>query len=670
MLRLYIGPAGAGKTAAVMEELHARVQAGRGGGLLLVPEQYSHEAERELCRRCGDSLSRYAEVVSFTGLARRVLSERGGAALPFLDKGGKLLCMALAVRAASHRLKVYDTARSRTELPELMLAASDELKSAGVSPEKLAEAAAACEGQLADKLSDAALILSAYEAVVSNGRADPSDRLDLLAEKLAAEGLGEGTAVYADGFIDFTRQERKVLRALLQRGAELTVCLTLDSLEGGSELFELSRKAARALLGDAGELGVEIELRRFEEVSGKAPALRFFAREMFGWSPERFGPADGALRLLRAESPTAECEAAAARILELVRAGCRWREIAVAVRGFEDYRPLLESVFRHYGVPLFLSRRSELLQKPLPALIERAYAILESGWDVEDLTDYMRTGLTGLSVEDCDTLENYVYKWQLRGGAWKRPAPWRQHPDGYGAEFTDETAARLAAIDRLRRRLAGPLLAFERRSAEASTASGQAAALAAFLEDLRLPELLARRAAALRAGGQAALADETRQLWEIVVGALEQSEAILGDAEMDRAAFGKLFCRMLSTYDVGTIPVSLDRVTAGDFDRMRRRSLRHLIVLGAADSRLPPESAGGGLFTPEDREKLLTLDIDLGGTGDAELWREFSLIYNVLTLPSDSLTLCFAETDAAGEAQSPAFVYNRAAALFEDAERR
>jgi sulfate adenylyltransferase subunit 2 len=46
---------------------------------------------------------------------------------------------------------------------------------------------------------------------------------------------------------------------------------------------------------------------------------------------------------------------------------------------------------------------------------------------------------------------------------------------------------------------------------------------------------------------------------------------------------------MLSQYDVGTIPIAVDRVGAGEMDRMRRRNLKHLIVLGADDERLPKE---------------------------------------------------------------------------------
>ena len=80
MLRLIIGGAGVGKTSAVIEEIRDAVLMREGQRFLVVPEQYSHEAERELNLRCGDTLSLYAEVFSFTGLARRMMSLYGGGA--------------------------------------------------------------------------------------------------------------------------------------------------------------------------------------------------------------------------------------------------------------------------------------------------------------------------------------------------------------------------------------------------------------------------------------------------------------------------------------------------------------------------------------------------------------------------------------------------------------
>ena len=123
MLRFIIGKAGTGKTAAIYQELRRAVENREKNHMLLVPEQYSHEAERELCRICGDSLSLTAEVFSFTGLARRVAQLRGGLAAPLLDKGGQLLCMALALDTVGSRLQIYDGARRRAETQSLLLSA-------------------------------------------------------------------------------------------------------------------------------------------------------------------------------------------------------------------------------------------------------------------------------------------------------------------------------------------------------------------------------------------------------------------------------------------------------------------------------------------------------------------------------------------------------------------
>ena len=248
MLKLMIGKAGTGKTAAVINEIKQAVDARQPGRILLVPEQYSHEAERELCRRCGDALSRYAEVFSFTGLARRMASQLGGSGAPWLDKGGRLLCMALALRELGPRLKVYAAAERRAELQAMLLSAVDELKTAAIDTEALLNAAGECGGSLGDKLEDLALVLEAYNAVVANGHADPADRLTVLAEQIEKSDLDANTHVYVDGFIDFTRQEQQVLLALLRKNVQLTVCLTVDSMTGDNEIFALSRRAGRALL--------------------------------------------------------------------------------------------------------------------------------------------------------------------------------------------------------------------------------------------------------------------------------------------------------------------------------------------------------------------------------------------------------------------------------------
>ena len=657
MLRLILGRAGTGKTASVMDAIAARAEAGLGNAVLLVPEQYSHEAERELLRVCGDRLSLYAEVLSFTRLYARVAEELAFAARPALDKGGRVLSLDRALAAVETRLGPLAGARRSGAMLAAVLSAVDELKTSRVEPETLRALANGLEAgePLADKLRDLALIRESFDAVVAQSGLDPLDRLTLLAERIGESAVAKG-ALWLDGFTDFTAQELSVIEALLRSGAELTVCLSCEGLNEDLEIFEPSRRAALRLKRMAEELGVPCEIGLMPPRSGDGP-MDLIERELFAFGPVT-AEAGGRVVLRSAPDRGSECEAAARRCLELVQTtGCRWRDIALAARDMEAYRSALEGAFARYGVPLYLARRSAVTGRPLPALILGAYAAVTRGWDYEDVMAYCKTGLAGLSRPECDALEDYAFLWTLHGHDWSRGADWELHPRGFGLDFTDADREALVRINALRRRAAAPLLLLRERGEAARTAAEQVDALAAFFDALDLPTRLAERADELEALGLSQEAAEYEQLWELVCGAMEQAAAILGETPCDLEHFGELFALVLSAYDIGTIPMALDKVSAGDMERMRRRHIRHLIVLGCDSDTLPRTQAAAGLLSDRDRETMLAAGVDVGDAADGRLQREFALIYNCLTLPAETLSLSW----SAGE---PSFVVRRCAQLF------
>lgn len=661
MLRLITGRAGSGKTALVIDEICSAVARGEGNRSVIVPEQYSHEAEREMCAAVGDKLSLYVSVLTFSRLARLVAEETGNGGRKTLDAGGRLLCMALALDAVGGQLKIYGAAGRKAETQLSLLRAVDELKNAGFSPEDLEKASTECTGTLCAKLADLSLIMSAYDSAVGTGRTDPSDELVRLAEALPRSSYGKGGHVYIDGFPEFSARQTEVIRVLAVSGIDVTICLTCEGLEGENDLFALTQRTAVALVRMAEENFVPHEIR---ELSPKADtAAEYLTSHLLDFSGELWGGDRKAVQLRTAESITAECEFAAAKALEFARSGCRWKDIAVAVRGFEDYRGALESAFDYYGVPLFTARRADILQKPISALIAAAYNVIEGDWENSDIFCYLRTGLAGLSQEECDILENYCLTWDIRSKMWLSGREWRFSPDGPDGRPDDKTAERLEEINSLRARAAGPLKALSEASAAADTALGQATALANFFEDLSLAETLEKRSEQLEKDGRPQTASENTKLWELTVAALEQTALILGNTAMDAGSFHRLFLLTLSQYSVGIIPVSLDMVTAGDFVRMRRRDIKHLIVLGASDERLPYLQTDGGIFSRDERDDLFDLGLDLGG-GSRELLEELSLIYSCLSLPTETLTMVSPAWGQDGNPARPSFVMNRASALF------
>ena len=664
MLRLLLGKARSGKTAEVFRMIREDGERdGHGRSLLIVPEQYSHEAERELCAVCGDGMSLFAEVVSFSGLARHVMAEQGGLALQRMDASGKLVCMAAALREIRSLLSVFASAAENVELQVLLVKELDVLQTAAVEPETLMAAAQDADESLRKKLKELMLIRESYESVLQRSGCTPEHPLAILARQLENSVSGEKDKVYLDGFIDFTGQEKAVLRALMKRNVMLTVCFTIDENAKESELFLLSVQAMNWLCATAEELGISVvkETIGAEKEQG---ALGFFTNRMFSFADVRYPEPTDAVRLVEATDPFAGCEAAAGEILRAVREnGLRWRDIAIAIRGFEDYRLYLEECFRLYGIPLFTTRKDSMFDRPLPGMIHNAYELIRNGWETEDMLSYLQSGLCGLTDEEADLLSGYVYKWQLKESAWKSSTPWRQHPDGYGKEYTDDAKAVLERIYALRKRVARPLLHLQERAEAAGSAREQAEALTAFLKELDVPGRMRERLQMLDGPERRERQSEYRQIWDSCVNAVEQIALVLGETRMDTGAFSSLLCMVLSQCTVGQIPVALDRVSAGDFDRMRRRNLRHLIVLGCSDDRIPMARTETGIFSADEKDRMAEQGIWIGG-GEAELWRESAMIYHTLTLPDTRCTLIRTLTGFEGEKLEPSILWSRAEKIF------
>ncbi|MGE4276895.1 MAG: PD-(D/E)XK nuclease family protein, partial [Lawsonibacter sp.] len=667
MLRLILGRAGSGKTTEVLSRL---CRAGRiRPQVLIVPEQQSHETERALCRMGGTGVSLYAEVLSFSRLANRVFQAAGGLGEEELDGGGRLLLMYNAVKSVSDHLTVYSRPSRRPSFLQSLLATVDELKSCCVQPEVLITAGQETQGPEGEKLRDLGLICGAYDGMTAHIALDPRDRLTRAAEKLKTCAWAAGKDLWLDGFTDFTPQQGEVLRRLLTQAETVTVTLTCDHLEEdeeGTGIFSPARKTAAWLLRLAKKETISCEVELLAgDCTGKEKPLCFLEQNLFAQTAVEPECCAGAVELFQAGGIRSEVEWAAARVLQMVREeGLRFRDIGVVARNYGEYRDLVESVFPRYGVPVFSSAMTDILEKPVLALVTAALDTVAGGYSYDDIFRYLKTGLTDLPEEDRDLLENYVLRWNIRGSRWTQAKDWSRHPKGYGFSFEEKDRQLLARLNAARRQVTEPLETL--RKNREKTGFGQAVSLYKFMEQIGLRMRLEERVKELRGRGQPALADEYRQLWEILCGGLEQCAALLGDSPMELEEFALLFRLVLSQYDVGTIPASLDRVTAGETARQTGHRVKALILLGADDGSIPQVGTSPGLLSDEDRSLLAGYGVELNGSARDLLVREMTTVYLTCAQPSRRLLVSWPVQGPGGEERRPSFLAERLKLLFSD----
>ena len=659
MLTILIGRAKTGKSDTMLRRM---AELGEGSQqILLVPEHASHQAEVDVCSACGDTASRHAEVLSFRRLGERGLSITGGIADVTLDNGGKLLTLQRALLETAPQMTVYRKPSQKVGFLEQMLALFDELRSYEVTPEILYQQAQDIDGATHDKLTDLSLLYAAYEARLRRPGLDARDRMTKLCDHLEESGYVRDKDIFIDGFTYFNAQERRALAVFLRQARSVTVTL-LGEVNSREEIFEPTLKTMSMLERLAASEGKPVKLL---SLTNEDPsALGHLEHHFFGENLPYEGDST-AIRLREAATVYSEVEQTAADIRRLLAAGkCRCRDITVAARNMTEYAGTIETVFERYGIPVYLSRRSDILEKPVLSLLTGVLSSISNGYEYEDMFRWLKTGLAGLTAEECDLLENYVLKWDIHGQTWLRDEDWTENPDGYGAPWNDRRQAVLTQVNQLRRRVREPLERLAAGLKAGETARDYVEALYGFMEELKLETALTERMHAQAEAGRMQEAEETAQLWEILCGVLDQFVEILGEEHLEQSEFERLFRLVLTQYSVGTIPVALDQVSVSEITRNDRHTTSYLFLLGANDHVLPDPGQSGGLLNEDDRQALALRGVELAPTGMERMGIELQNLYAALAQPTAGLTVSYPVTDVSGSELRPAFVVERLRKLF------
>ncbi len=650
MLRLLLGRDWTANRDEVLRRIAADVKNRKEGRILMVPELISHETERRLCAAAGDTASRYAEVLSFTRLARRVSDAMGSAARECLDGGGRVVAMAAAARQMASRLKAYAAVETKPEFLTGLIDGIDEFKRCCISSQDLQKAAQASEGSLAQKLEELALLMEGYDSLCARGKRDPRDQMTWLLEQLEEGTFGQEHVFYIDGFPDFTRQNLAILEYLIQVSPEVTVSLNCDCVDSPLLAFEKAGDTARELYQRATRAGVAVQIEYIPESPGPLSAVRHSLYQ----GPLPTGAAAPNLKIYRTSSPYTECMAAARQILSLVEGGCRYRDITLVCTDSALYQPLADLVFHRFHIPLYRSGKEDILSKSVISTVLTALEAGLSGFDQASTLSYLRSALSPLDPDTCDLVENYAVVWGIRGKQWQEP--WKNHPEGLGGLWDAASEGRLAILNQARTLAIPPLTALQKGFREAKNLGAQVLALYGFLEDMGLQQRLSALARELDDAGDNRSAQILNQLWEILLSALEQLYDVLGDTHWEPDHFVRLLRLLLSQYDVGTIPPVLDAVQMGPVTAMRCHQARHLILLGAEEGKLPGYSGSAGVLTDQERVALRKLGVPLTGGAMEGIQAEFAEIYGVFCGVMDTISVyCSSE--------EPSFLLRRLAEL-------
>lgn len=649
MLRIFYGRENIDKEQFLFDSIKGRT-------LLLVPDQFTLQAERDAFFYLGTKGLIDLEVVSISRLGLKVLQETGGGRRTLIDKYGRHMLLTKILAENKESLSIYRGLERKQSFIEMVNNFISELKQYGVEPaelEKISEELGET-AFLKKKLQDMSLIFKCYEEQIQGKYLDTEDYVSLYAGKIRESRMVRSSAIWVFGFDSFTPKNVEVIGNLMQAAPEVNVILTCDAGGRDDELFSLTRGIMNKFCDLAEELRVPWEKSRIGDsyrITGKKRAILGLEQELYSIPAKQRSNHEG-ITLVKAANFYSEAETAAAQVLSLVRdQGLAYREMILICNDMETRGSIVKRVFSQYGIDLFLDKKQSILHNPASVFLLSLLDINSKGYRTEELFRLLKTGLTPLPWDRIEALENYARKYRIRGNRWK--SPFTRGTSEYEPEAW-------AGLEESRNQVVALIEPFRQRFAKGRTVKERVSILYQYLaEDCDFPRRLEGLMKKQQDQGFFEAAEETAQAWGLLMDVLDQFVEIVGEESLLAESFGDILKAGLESIEVGLLPPSADGLIMGTMQRTRSSHVKAMLVLGANEGLLPASAPMDSILNEDEKRFLSEREIEICKVDEIRLQEEKLAIYKNLARPSQVLWMSYSVSDGDGREIKPSQIITK-----------
>lgn len=665
MLRLITGSSKSGKTEYARNLLSALAKGGDNKLLMIVPDQQSFDAEKAFLELSGPKDAMNIKVLGFSRLCDYVFQTIGYSRGVIADEATKTLFMSIALEDTADAMKLYSEKALSPQLLSTMLSVRQEFARNKVSSSMLSGSFSQSE-MLSNKLYDVSLVLSAFDALLSNSFEDPEGELSISCDLLKTNPVFADYTICVDSYLSFTQLEYDILEQLLIQSKELYITLSDDGNVSDDSIFTVSQDTARRLKALAKTNNIPVGAPVVCDYKGyfENTSLLHIEQNVFRKNNVSTENPSDAVSVYSAADRYEEADFVARNIRRLVMENdLRFKDIAVVCRNTSLYSGILDITLSSYDIPFFMDAPANVLSKPLMKLVNSCFDCVTTSFHKDAVLAVIKSGLTAVDSVDAALFENYLFTWNLSGS--KLHSEFTANPRGFADEFTKDDLLELTRVEQVRSFVIEPLITF-RDNIRNSTASEICKELYALMLKLGADKKILALSDSLEASKEYQLAEEQLRLWQIFIETLDRTAAVIGNRTVTPSRFAELLKLQFSSQKLGFIPKALDEVTVGDIEHLRLHGKKAVFVIGAVDGEFPLVFADSGLFTSDERSLLTEAGLLPDKTLETQTLREKYLCYYALTSASQKLFVSFPATTLSGSNNIPSVIISELEALFSE----
>lgn len=662
MIEIIAGPSGSGKSTLMFERIRD-MQCISEKQIVLVPEQYSYEFDKNLYFFLGAEAFNKLYSLTFTSLARHLFQlygepDRIG---EYADDLARMILVYQAIDSAKKAPGGMNFFRRQSEyggFAEEVLKLINDMKRSGITAHKLAVKAVGLESKLADKTNDIASIYFEYERLMQEyGFKDNLENIREAAKTANLHAFFKGASVYIDEFESFTGDQTEMLKVIITSAAKVTITLRTDNVNAGNyTLFETVNNTYRSISQICRDEHKEITITKCEKLYRfKSYDLEYLSTHIMRnhrIEPQK-APAPDNIRIFEARDMYSEAEYVCATIKRLIhsRKGLRYRDIAVISNDIARYADVLKAAYARYDIPYFLSIEKPVTHTSVMTFFTSLIDLLTAKkLHTEQILRYLKCGLLDIDITELSVLENYCYKWSVEGKMWLEP-------------FTAEDEGTETA-EKLRSSISRPLLKLRKAVSRDITASEACSLLYQFIVESGADINLSRIMSRLIQENRDHEAAELKRLWGCLMDILDSISFTLGEKEMPFKELARIMRSMINRITYSVPPQTLDGVITASARTARLNSPSILFVIGCTEGDFPSQVSLHGLFSETDKQELAIKDIEIARPLSDLIASERLIVYKALSTASETLYLTYPLADLSGQVKYPAQVIDQTIKMF------
>lgn len=670
-LQFILGASGSGKSHRLYQTvIEDSIRQPKQNYLVIVPEQFTMGTQQKMVQMHPNHGVMNIDILSFPRLAYRVFEELGIREGEILDDTGKSLMIRKVLENKKDELTVFNKNKDKPGFVEEVKSAISEMLQYGVSPDDLEHVSTQLPQNplLSYKLKDMITVYRGFRECIEGKFLASEELLSRLCEVVSRSAIIKDSIVTLDGFTGFTPIQYRLIELLMRYCRKVIVTITIDSAQISqsgtiSDLFYLSKNTIVKLKEIAIKSLVDIDEDLVMEDAkpirlADSEALTFLEKNLFRYHGNTYAGKES-VHVFEARMPKNEINYVTGEIKRLImEEGYHYRDFAIVSADIETYGELASNILSQNNIPNFLDYKRNIMGNPAVNFLRSAMQVVEEDFSYDSVFGLLKTGMTDLTKEEIDLLENYCLALGKRGfkqycQTWTRTT-----------RLMTKNDITIEEINRIREKVVALLEIFCTQIKKCKTVFDYCKVLYEFMVHCALREKIEQWATQFEERGDLSHESEYKQTYKKIIALLDKFVNLLGDEPMRVKEFNDILDAGFGEIKVGLIPQSIDSVTIGDIERTRLENVKVLFIVGVNDGTIPKQSGGGGILSELDKEVLKEQNIELSMTEREKVFVQKFYLYLNMTKPSKHLYLTYAKIGNDGKSKKISYLIYHVMKLF------